>query len=74
MPVFTFSCSACSHHFEMFSLPGEQPDIRCSNCGSTEARRMVPLVSIRPTDRRRRGLVDMSSNSCPCGCGKRAAG
>lgn len=67
MLAFTYACGACSHHFEAYTQSSDD-EVRCTMCGSTEAKRMVPRVAIRPSNRRRRGMVDLSSNSCPCGC------
>lgn len=53
MPVFSYSCGSCRHQYEVFSLGGSDGEIRCPMCGSTEARREISMVSIRPSNRKR---------------------
>jgi putative FmdB family regulatory protein len=67
--IFDFLCAQCGNAFEVFA--GSEGDSQhCPRCQSpSTARQPVMQMSIRTSGTRRGRLIDMSSNSCPCGCG-----
>ena len=69
MIVYTYACQTCRHTFDaLVASDREQPV--CPMCQSEDTLfNPVCRPSIRPSNRRRRGVFDMSSGSCPCGCG-----
>lgn len=73
MIVYSYACQGCRHVFDaLVASDRERP--ACPMCRS-ENTLVNPVCSpsIRPSNKRRRGVFDMSSGSCPCGCGNRKA-
>ncbi len=68
MLTYGFACQSCRHEFNaLVESSDERPD--CPMCGSGKtALDPVCRPVIRPSNRRRRGVFDMSSGGCPCGC------
>jgi putative FmdB family regulatory protein len=69
MLVYTYACRSCRHEFDaLVESSIEQPDCPLCGCSETLLDDVCRPV-IRPSNRRRRRVVDMSSRACPCGCG-----
>ncbi len=71
MIVYTYACKDCAHTFDaLVASEREQPG--CPMCRSDNTR-LDPVCrpSIRSSGKRRRRVFDMSSGSCPCGCGNK---
>ncbi len=66
MPIYEFSCETCGEVFERI-LTGNAHEARCPSCGSNELARLVSGFAARTRIHRRGGVVDLSSNACPCG-------
>lgn len=45
MPLFDYSCRACSHQFEALILRGKSPT--CPECKSDDVERLLSLPAIR---------------------------
>ena len=75
--IFDFLCAECGNSFEVIVRSAGESR-QCPRCESSSvARQPVMEMSIRTSNTRHGRLVDMSSNSCPCGSagskhGKRA--
>lgn len=66
--IYDFLCAECGHTFEVFVSSADESR-QCPRCKSSSvARQPVMQMSIRTSGTRHGRLVDMSSNSCPCGC------
>lgn len=69
MIIYDYLCSDCGNSFELFVRnAGESKE--CPRCRSARVARK-PVMQMSLGGMRRGRLVDMSSNSCPCGCGSR---
>ena len=72
MRVYDFKCDACGNAFEAFLRTADEPH-ECPQCGSPKATMQPTLqISINTSGTRRGRVIDMSSNSCPCGGRKHA--
>lgn len=70
MLMYGFSCQSCRHEFNaLVDTREERPE--CPMCRSSKTK-LDPVCRpvIRPSNRRRGSVVDMSSGSCPCGCSR----
>ena len=45
MPIYEYSCRACSHEFEAVVLPTSGPPA-CPACGAADLERMISLFSV----------------------------
>ena len=36
MPIFEYKCSNCGKTFETLELPGQENNVKCTNCGSDD--------------------------------------
>jgi len=43
MPIYEYRCQRCGHIFEEFVRFGEEPELKCPQCGSKEARKTFSL-------------------------------
>jgi len=43
MPIYEYRCQKCGHIFEEFVRFGDEPELKCPRCGSTEARKAISL-------------------------------
>lgn len=43
MPIYEYRCQKCGHVFEEFVRFGEEPELKCPRCESTEVRKAVSL-------------------------------
>ncbi len=66
MPIYEFNCETCGEVFESITGTPLERDA-CPACGSGELARLVPGFDARTRIHRRGGVVDLSSNACPCG-------
>jgi len=67
MRVYDFNCDACGTVFEAF-LRSVDESRECPQCGSPRSTLRPNLqISIQTSSTRRGRVIDMSSNSCPCG-------
>ena len=74
MIIYTYACQSCRHIFDALVDSGrEQPT--CPMCRSKKTL-LNPICrpSIRPANKKRGRVFDMSSGSCPCGCNSKRAG
>jgi putative FmdB family regulatory protein len=68
MLIYGFECRSCRHEFDaLVDTSDERPDCPMCRSGDTV---LDPVCrpTIRTSNRRRGGVFDMSSGSCPCGC------
>lgn len=66
--IFDFLCAECAHTFEAFVRDGDAGR-HCPRCNSIRvARQPVLSLALKSHSMRRGRVLDMSSNSCPCGC------
>lgn len=69
MLIYDYLCAECGHTFELFVNSSNESGKECPRCLSAAvARKPVMQMSIRTSNQRRGRVIDMSSNSCPCGC------
>ncbi len=67
MRFYDFRCDDCGTAFEAF-LGSAGEARQCPKCGSSQSSLQPTLqISISTSGTRRGRVVDMSSNSCPCG-------
>jgi len=67
MRVYDFRCDDCGTPFEAF-LRSLDEARECPQCGSQRSTLLPNLqISISTSGTRRGRVIDMSSNSCPCG-------
>ena len=67
MRVYDFSCNDCGKPFEAF-LRSRDEAHECPHCNSPRSTLLPTLqISINTSGTRRGRVIDMSSNSCPCG-------
>ena len=67
MRVYDFKCDGCGTPFEAF-LRSLDEARECPQCGSQRSTLLPNLqISISTSGTRRGRVIDMSSNSCPCG-------
>ncbi len=43
MPIYEYRCQKCDHLFEQLVRFGDEPELKCPQCGSTEARKAFSL-------------------------------
>jgi putative FmdB family regulatory protein len=43
MPIYEYRCETCGHLYEEFVRFGEDPDLKCPECGGLEASKVVSL-------------------------------
>ena len=43
MPIYEYRCQKCGHIFEEFVRFGDEPELKCPQCGSAEARKVFSL-------------------------------
>ena len=55
MPIYEFSCSACSHRFERLVRTGDVPE--CPSCGSPRLERIVSLFAVNSEGTRSAALA-----------------
>ncbi len=68
MRISDYLCAECGHSFEVFVHSAEDSQ-ECPRCHSSSVARKPVLQMFISTSGTRRGrMIDMSSNSCPCGC------
>ena len=68
--MFDYLCAECANFFEVFVRSDDQVQ-QCPRCKSASvARQPVMQMAFRTSNSssRKHRVVDMSSNSCPCGC------
>jgi putative FmdB family regulatory protein len=59
MPTYEYRCLDCRARVTVFFLPPEQPQPRCSRCGSTQARRIMSrFAMVRSEESRLESLAD----------------
>jgi len=52
MPIYEFECNACNYVFECFMKVGEdQCAIACSECGSTNLKKLIGHTSFHSRER-----------------------
>jgi putative FmdB family regulatory protein len=67
MRVYDFNCDDCGTTFEAFLRSADESH-ECPKCGSSRSTQRPTLqISISTSGTRRGRVIDMSSNSCPCG-------
>jgi len=44
MPIFDYKCQKCSHTFEAFVRPNDEP--KCAKCGSKELEKLFSLPTV----------------------------
>ena len=67
--IFNFLCADCGNTFEVIVVRSDGGSNQCPRCKSSSVGRQPVLqMSVRTSKNRRGSLIDMSSNSCPCGC------
>ena len=64
--IFDFLCAECGNTFEVFARSDDESQ-HCPRCRSPSTARQ-PVMQLAIHGMRRGRLIDMSSNSCPCGC------
>ena len=67
MIIYDYLCADCGHSFELFVRSVEDGQ-ECPHCRSARVARK-PVMQMSLGGLRRGRLINMSSNSCPCGCG-----
>jgi len=73
MLAYSYACDACRHEFDALVAAADE-GVTCPVCASPDTSLNPVCRSVIRTSRgRRRRVFDMSSRSCPCGCGKRSA-
>ncbi|HJP15279.1 MAG: zinc ribbon domain-containing protein [Nitrospinota bacterium] len=72
MPIHEYCCEACGEMFESITGTPLERDA-CPACGSKKLDRLVSGFAARTSIHRRGGVVDLSSNACPCGVHQRGA-
>ncbi len=72
MPIHEYCCEACGEMFESITGTPLERDA-CPACGSKKLDRQVSGFAARTSIHRRGGVVDLSSNACPCGVHQRGA-
>ena len=46
MPIYEYVCACCGEKFELLRrFSDEDSDVKCANCGKTDAKRMVSAFS-----------------------------
>lgn len=65
--VFDFLCAECGNVFEVIQR-SDGESRQCPRCKSSSVARQ-PVLQMSFRNMRRGRLIDLSSNSCPCGCG-----
>ncbi len=65
MPIYEFNCQTCGEAFESITGTPLERDA-CPACGSKKLSRQVSGFAARTSIHRRGGVVDLSSNACPC--------
>ncbi len=43
MPIYEFRCEDCGHVFEELVRFGDDPELKCPECGGTDTRKAVSL-------------------------------
>jgi putative FmdB family regulatory protein len=43
MPLYEYRCQNCGHLFEEFVRFGQEPELKCPQCGSTDAQKAFSL-------------------------------
>ncbi|MBZ0134139.1 MAG: zinc ribbon domain-containing protein [Rhodocyclaceae bacterium] len=67
--IFDFLCADCGNSFEAMVVRSDSGSVHCPRCMSSSVGRLPVLqMSVRTSKTRHGSLIDMSSNSCPCGC------
>jgi putative FmdB family regulatory protein len=41
MPIFEYKCSNCGKTFETLELPGQENNVKCTNCGSDDLKKLI---------------------------------
>jgi putative FmdB family regulatory protein len=54
MPIFEYSCKACSHEFETLVLPGTTP--ACPSCKGEDLEKLVSMPAVKSESTHARAL------------------
>ncbi len=41
MPIFEYKCGNCGKTFETLELPGQENNVKCTNCGSDNLKKLI---------------------------------
>jgi putative FmdB family regulatory protein len=63
MPIYEYRCQSCGHVYEEFVRFGDDPELKCPECGGLEASKVVSLFGSAGS-----GATSGTSASAPAAC------